>query len=69
MDIWVAVILDSEADATQADNRTARAMTHATLGLINSTPFSSRLRRDAMVELLSNMAEAALNGVVRGARV
>ncbi|MGA8210261.1 MAG: TetR/AcrR family transcriptional regulator [Nocardioidaceae bacterium] len=38
----------------------ARAMAHATFGLINSTPHSSRLPADAMRVLLSQMAQRAL---------
>ncbi|MCU1394810.1 MAG: transcriptional regulator, TetR family [Ilumatobacteraceae bacterium] len=60
VDIWVGVIIDSKRGGVRLDNRKARAMTHAVLGLINSTPFSARLRREAMVELLTNMACAAL---------
>jgi hypothetical protein len=36
---------------------------HATFGLINSTPFSSRLAAADMVELLSAMALDALDAV------
>ena len=60
VDRWVGVIIDSKRAGTRLDSRKARAMTHAVLGLINSTPFSSRLRREPMVELLADMANAAL---------
>lgn len=43
--------------------RTAQAAVHATFGLINSTPFSSRLAAADMVELLSAMALDALDAV------
>ncbi len=38
----------------------ARSAVHATLGLINSTPYSARLRRAEMVQLLNVMGNAAL---------
>lgn len=41
----------------------ARAAVHATFGLINSTPFSARLRRSEMVRLLTEMASGALRPV------
>ena len=41
--------------------RAAQATVHATFGLINSTPFSARLPRAAMLELLDAMAEGALH--------
>ena len=43
------------------DRRTARASAHAALGLLNSTPYSARLGRDAMRRLLTRMATAALS--------
>ena len=43
--------------------RTAQAAVHATFGLINSTPFSSRLAAADMIELLSAMALDALDAV------
>lgn len=42
------------------DERTAHAAVHAAFGLINSTPFSSALPRDAMIDLLSAMSSIAL---------
>lgn len=66
VDIWVAVIVGAKCDGADFDNRTARAMAHAVLGLINSTPFSSRLKRDAMIELLSGMARGSLDRFVHG---
>lgn len=43
------------------DAATALAAVHAAFGLINSTPHSGRLPRDAMLELLTGMATAALS--------
>ena len=57
VDIWVDALL---AETPDLEPRTARAAVHAALGLINSTPFSGRLRRDDMVVLLRTMAVAAL---------
>lgn len=42
------------------DRRAAHAAVHATFGLINSTPFSGRLPRAAMLDLLATMAASAL---------
>lgn len=42
------------------DRRAAHAAVHATFGLINSTPFSGRLPRTAMLDLLTSMATSAL---------
>jgi AcrR family transcriptional regulator len=42
------------------DRRTARAAVHATFGLLNSTPFSTRLPREDMLRVLTSMAAAAL---------
>jgi AcrR family transcriptional regulator len=57
VDIWVAVLL---AETPDLEPRAARAAVHAALGLMNSTPFSGRLRRDDMVVMLRSMAHAAL---------
>lgn len=56
------------ADAVQSevpglDRRTAHAAVHAAFGLINSTPFSGRLPRQAMLDLLTAMALQALRSV------
>jgi AcrR family transcriptional regulator len=53
------------ADALQArfpglDRRIAEARVHATFGMINSTPFSSRVASGAMLDLLCTMAEAGI---------
>lgn len=59
IDVWVGSLLHRRA----MEARTARAAVHATLGLINSTPFSSRLGREQMVVLLRKMASSALDAV------
>ena len=59
IDIWVDVVAAATRPALR-DARQLRAAVHAVLGLINSTPFSARLRRDAMVSLLRAMAAGAL---------
>jgi AcrR family transcriptional regulator len=42
------------------DHRSAHAAVHASFGLLNSTPFSTRLPSAQMVELLATMASSAL---------
>jgi AcrR family transcriptional regulator len=55
---WVTVLSELIPQATQATLRTA---THATFGLLNSTPHSaSELSREPMADLLYTMAHAAL---------
>jgi AcrR family transcriptional regulator len=61
VEIWVDALV---AQHPELDVRTARAAVHATFGLINSTPFSGRLRRDEMVAMLSGMAAGALQAAV-----
>lgn len=61
VDLWAAALVPSRPSM---DPRVARSAVHATFGLINSTPFSGRLRRDAMVELLERMAHGALAAAV-----
>lgn len=51
------------------DRRAAHAAVHATFGLINSTPFSGRLPRAAMLDLLSAMAASALRAGARSGTV
>lgn len=58
IDIWVDVVSAERSTAIPAPHE--RAAVHAVLGLINSTPFSGRLRRDEMVSLLRTMAAGAL---------
>jgi AcrR family transcriptional regulator len=60
VDIWVAAVLH---DRPSMGPRMARAAVHAAFGLINSTPFSGRLRREDMVDLLRTMAAGALSAV------
>lgn len=55
--LWVRTLLDVRPDL--APDR-ARAAIHATFGLLNSTPRSSRLPEDAMADLLEEMAVSAL---------
>jgi AcrR family transcriptional regulator len=61
VDIWVDIVVADHSEALDA--REVRAAVHAVLGLINSTPFSRRLRRDALVSLLRTMAVAAITAV------
>ncbi len=56
VELWVTAI----SNAVGADEATARSAAHAVFGLINSTPHSARLSRDAMAGLLSRMALSAL---------
>jgi AcrR family transcriptional regulator len=57
VETWVDVIV---AVVPAADEASARAAAHAIFGLINSTPHSALLDRDAMAALLQRMALAAL---------
>lgn len=47
----------------ELDPDTVVAAVHAVFGLINSTPFSGRLERDAMIDLLSATALGALDAI------
>ena len=60
VDIWVDAI---GSVAGHLDHITVLAAAHATFGLINSTPHSARLDRDAMAGLLRTMARAAIAAV------
>jgi AcrR family transcriptional regulator len=60
VDIWVDIV--AAQHVTAMDTKEVRAAVHAVLGLINSTPFSGRLRRDAHASLLRSMASAAITG-------
>ena len=51
---WVDVLTGLDASL---DRTTARAATHAALGLMNSTPYSARLGHGAMRQLLLRMAQ------------
>ncbi|HEY2241977.1 MAG TPA: helix-turn-helix domain-containing protein [Streptosporangiaceae bacterium] len=61
VEIWVDVITGV---VPEADEATARAAAHAVFGLINSTPHSALLDREAMAALLQRMAWAALTAPV-----
>lgn len=58
--IWVDIVAAQHTKVL--DTKAVRAAVHAVLGLINSTPFSGRLRRDAHVSLLRTMASGAIAG-------
>lgn len=57
VEVWVGVLTGA---VPGLDRRTARASAYAVLGLINSTPYSARIGRDAMRRMLTRMARAAL---------
>ena len=57
VDLWAAELRRRDPDLA-ADR--ARAMAHATFGLINSTPHSNRLPESAMRDLLAGMALGSL---------
>jgi AcrR family transcriptional regulator len=62
VELWVAAVRRVRPDA---DDDTARAATHATFGLLNSTPHGpgrGALGRAAMESLLRRMAHGALRG-------
>ncbi|MGC0273834.1 TetR/AcrR family transcriptional regulator [Pseudactinotalea sp. Z1739] len=58
VEIWAGTILDA---APGVGEPTARSAAHAVLGLINSTPHSARLGREATGALLQRMALEALS--------
>jgi AcrR family transcriptional regulator len=60
VELWVDQLRQLRPEATDVE---ARAAVHAAIGLINSTPHSARLSRDAMEQLLHRMATAALDSV------
>ncbi len=60
VEIWVDALLVRHPELTVP---VARAAVHAGLGLINSTPFSPRLRRADLVELLRAMARAGFAAI------
>ena len=60
VDMWVDIV--GAQHVSTLDPKEVRAAVHAVLGLINSTPFSDRLRRDAQVSLLRTMAAASIAG-------
>lgn len=55
--LWTAALQER---ASGLDRRAAQTAVHATFGLLNSTPFSSRLSRAEMLTTLTAMALAAL---------
>ncbi len=57
VEVWVQAIRDT---APPLDEPAARAAAHAVFGLINSTPHSRYLGRDAMATMLRDMALGAL---------
>jgi AcrR family transcriptional regulator len=60
VDIWVDIVASQHTGVL--DTKEVRAAVHAVLGLINSTPFSGRLRRETHVSLLRTMSSAAVAG-------
>jgi AcrR family transcriptional regulator len=66
VDIWVDIVDAQHLGVL--DTKEVRAAVHAVLGLINSTPFSARLRRDAHVALLRTMATASITGFLTEVR-
>jgi AcrR family transcriptional regulator len=59
VEVWVKVIRNLDPELRP---RTARAMVHATFGLLNSTPHSALVPTEEMRELLARMARGALTG-------
>jgi len=59
IDLWVQALRTLRPEL---DVRSARAAAQAVFGLINSTPHSARIGRDAMRRLLTELALAALLG-------
>jgi AcrR family transcriptional regulator len=57
VELWVDVVMEV---IPEVDEAAARAAAHAVFGLINSTPHSALLDREAMAALLRRMAFAAL---------
>lgn len=59
--IWTSALTESHGGETGGiDRTTARAAVHAAFGLINSTPFARGVSEQDHVELLTEMAGAAL---------
>ena len=58
VDIWVDIVAAQHVPVL--DTKEVRAAVHAVLGLINSTPYSGRLRRDTQVSLLRTMASGSI---------
>jgi hypothetical protein len=71
VDIWVDIVIAQHAssdDMAPLDAKEVRAAVHAVLGLINSTPFSGRLRRDAHAALLHTMAAGSITAFLGAAQ-
>lgn len=64
--LWADALCRS---APGVDRRPAQAIVHAVFGLLNSTPFSTRLPRDQMLDLLTSMATAAITTQIDGLRI
>lgn len=60
VEIWVDAVVSSRPAVPRP---TARAAVHAVLNLINSTPFSPRVKRSDLVPLLGSMATTALAAI------
>jgi AcrR family transcriptional regulator len=58
--LWVEVV---HSDHPELETEQVAAAVHAVFGLINSTPFSSRLPRDEMVALLAVLAHGGLQAL------
>jgi AcrR family transcriptional regulator len=58
IDLWVAEL---RGHHPALDDKIARARVHVAFGLMNSTPYSARVRRDDMAQLLRSMTRAALS--------
>ncbi len=57
VEIWVQELLNAHPEL---DQQVARTKVHAAFGLMNSTPYSTRVRRDEMTTILRSMTRAAL---------
>jgi AcrR family transcriptional regulator len=60
VEFWVSALRELGV----GDPRQARAAVHAVIGLINSTPFSMRLKRDEMFVLLRKMSLGAFDALL-----
>jgi len=57
IDLWVAAL---RAEHPALEDKIARARVQVAFGLMNSTPYSARVRREDMAQLLRSMTRAAL---------
>lgn len=62
VDVWIDALVGIAPDL---DRDAASSAVHAVLGLINSTPYSTRIGGDAMRTLLRSMARGALDATAR----